>query len=78
MLELATEAKNFAEKVLKPVNGRFLCKISRGGSESEFKKSLNQIFSQVVYIKPPASRVDSSEIYIYATGFKIIQVKEEK
>eukprot|EP01091_Cochliopodium_minus_P009947 TRINITY_DN2561_c0_g1_i2.p1 TRINITY_DN2561_c0_g1~~TRINITY_DN2561_c0_g1_i2.p1 ORF type:complete len:106 (-),score=25.13 TRINITY_DN2561_c0_g1_i2:11-328(-) len=70
LMELAGEAKTFALKVLKPVVGKFLCKISRGGGENDFKKSLLDTFGKVEFIKPPASRVDSSEIYIFASQFK--------
>jgi len=49
--------------------GVFLTKILRGGTEKVFFDDLRRQFSTVKYIKPPASRKDSAEIYILAMGF---------
>ena len=68
LIELAEEALRFSQQVLKK-NGRFLCKISRGGTENDFKKLLQSVYEKVSFVKPPASRQDSTEIYIYAAGY---------
>jgi len=69
IMALAEAALDFAGTVLKP-GGTFLCKVLRGGTEAELLKRLKQSFAAVRHIKPPASRADSAEMYVLATGFR--------
>ncbi len=51
-------------------NGTFVAKVLAGGAEGELQKLLKQKFTRVAHVKPPASRSDSSEKYVVATGFR--------
>jgi 23S rRNA (uridine2552-2'-O)-methyltransferase len=66
---LAEIALDFAERVLKP-GGGFVAKVFQGGSEAAMLLRLRQRFTTVKHAKPAASRKDSSELYVVATGFK--------
>ena len=66
LLELAYD---FACQVLNP-GGVFVAKIFQGGTENEFLAQIKRDFSVVKHAKPDASRKDSSEMYVVATGFK--------
>jgi 23S rRNA (uridine2552-2'-O)-methyltransferase len=66
---LAEMAIAFAVDVLTP-GGAFLCKVFQGGTEGEILSQLKQNFTAVRHIKPPASRSDSAELYVLATGFR--------
>ena len=50
--------------------GTFVAKVLAGGAESDLQKLLKQRFAKVVNVKPPASRPDSSEKFVVATGFR--------
>ncbi len=50
--------------------GTFVAKVLAGGAEGELQKRLKQRFAKVMNVKPPASRADSSEKYVVATGFR--------
>ncbi len=50
--------------------GTFVAKVLAGGAEGELQKRLKQRFAKVANVKPPASRADSSEKYVVATGFR--------
>lgn len=65
LLELALD---FAIQVLTP-GGTFLAKAFRGGAEKPLMDLLHARFEKVRHIKPPASRAESVETYILATGF---------
>jgi len=41
-----------------------------GGAEGDLQKLLKQNFTKVAHVKPPASRADSSEKFVVATGFR--------
>ncbi len=69
IMGLAEAALAFALEVLNP-GGAFLCKVFQGGSERELLAELKQRFRTVRHIKPPASRADSAELYVLATGFR--------
>ena len=69
IMGLAEAALAFAIEVLEP-GGSFLCKMFQGGSERELLAQLKQRFKVVRHVKPPASRADSAELYVLATGFK--------
>src|SRR5476651_986651 len=66
LVEAATE---FAREVLQP-GGSFLAKVIQGGTEGELLAALKRDFTSVKHIKPPASRSDSAELYLLATGFR--------
>ena len=68
IMGLAETAAQFACEVLVP-GGVFLCKMFQGGTEKELLVMLKQHFAEVRHIKPPASRKESSELYVLATGF---------
>lgn len=50
--------------------GTFVSKVLAGGAEGELQKTLKQRFARVANVKPPASRADSSEKFVVATGFR--------
>ncbi|MDX1742399.1 MAG: RlmE family RNA methyltransferase [Ruegeria sp.] len=50
--------------------GTFVSKVLAGGAEGELQKLLKQRFTKVANVKPPASRSDSSEKFVVATGFR--------
>ena len=62
-------AADFAISVLKP-GGTFVAKAFQGGETAEVMGVLKQNFTEVKNFKPKASRQDSSEVYLVATGFK--------
>jgi 23S rRNA (uridine2552-2'-O)-methyltransferase len=69
VMALVEAAAEFAREVLKP-GGAFLAKVIQGGTESALLASLKRDFASVRHIKPPASRADSAELYVLATGFR--------
>ncbi|MEN2494705.1 MAG: Ribosomal RNA large subunit methyltransferase E [Hyphomicrobiaceae bacterium hypho_1] len=69
IMGLAEAAASFASKILLE-NGNFLCKVLQGGTEKVLLDTLKRDFSRVRHVKPKASRSDSSELYVLATGFK--------
>ncbi|MBN2752756.1 MAG: RlmE family RNA methyltransferase [Rhodospirillaceae bacterium] len=66
LLELAYA---FAREVLTE-GGCFVAKVFQGGAESEFLAGMKRDFVSVRHAKPPASRKDSAEMYVVATGFR--------
>ena len=66
LVELAVE---FAREVLKP-GGAFVAKVIQGGTEATLLASLKRDFTTVKHVKPAASRADSAELYLVATGFR--------
>jgi len=69
IVALAETAAMFAREVLKP-GGAFLAKVLQGGTESVLLADLKRDFATVKHIKPAASRPDSAELYVLATGFR--------
>jgi 23S rRNA (uridine2552-2'-O)-methyltransferase len=69
IMGLAEVAGAFAAEVLAP-GGAFIAKVLQGGTEKELLNQLKLNFAQVRHVKPPASRADSSELYVVATGFR--------
>jgi 23S rRNA (uridine2552-2'-O)-methyltransferase len=69
IMALAEAAAHFACDVLTP-GGTFLCKVFQGGSERDLLNLLKLNFRTVRHVKPPASRSDSAELYVLATGFR--------
>lgn len=62
-------ALDIAEQVLKP-GGVFIGKVFQGGATGDLLARVKQRFRDVRHVKPPASRVESVELYLVATGFK--------
>ena len=50
-------------------DGFFLAKCFRGGAEKTVLDVMQQNFATVRHVKPPASRSESVESYVLATGF---------
>jgi len=69
IMALAELALDFAVRILAP-GGAFVTKLFQGGSERQMLTALKQRFATVRHAKPPASRRDSSELYVVATGFR--------
>jgi 23S rRNA (uridine2552-2'-O)-methyltransferase len=69
IMALAEAAHDFAREVLKP-GGAFVAKVLRGGTERGLLERLKQDFRTVKHVKPPASRSDSAEMFVVATGFR--------
>ena len=69
IVHLAELATDFAGEVLKP-GGYFLCKLFQGGETGELVARLKRDYAVVRHIKPNASRADSSELYVLASGFR--------
>jgi 23S rRNA (uridine2552-2'-O)-methyltransferase len=69
IMGLAELALDFALRVLAP-GGGFVAKVFQGGSERTFLETLKARFAMVRHAKPPASRKDSAELYVVATGFR--------
>jgi 23S rRNA (uridine2552-2'-O)-methyltransferase len=66
---LVETATAFACDVLKP-GGTFLAKVFQSGADAELLAQLKRDFATVRHVKPAASRQDSSERYVLATGFR--------
>ena len=69
IIALCELAHDFAREVLKP-DGFFLAKVLQGGTEGTLLTALKKDFKTVRHVKPKASRADSSELYVLATGFR--------
>lgn len=66
LVELAWD---FAKQVLAP-NGVFVAKVFQGGTEGELLTDLKKHFTKVQHVKPKASRKESPEVYMVASGFR--------
>ncbi|MDR1694326.1 MAG: RlmE family RNA methyltransferase [Lactobacillaceae bacterium] len=66
LVELAYE---FAKEVLTE-GGIFIAKVFQGGAEANLLADIKKNFAKVSHFKPDASRKDSSETYLVATGFR--------
>jgi len=69
IVALAELAFDFATRVLAP-GGAFVAKVFQGGGEKQMLVPMKRAFTQVRHAKPPASRRESSELYVVATGFR--------
>lgn len=72
---LAEAAAEFAIEHCAP-GGTFVTKAFQGGLDSGLLTQLKQAFATVKHAKPPASRAESSEIYVVAMGRKSIETKD--
>lgn len=66
LVELAAD---FAGEILTD-GGAFLAKVFQGGTEHELLARLKRDYAVVRHVKPRASRTDSAELYLLATGFR--------
>ena len=64
-------ALHFARQVLKP-NGAVLIKTSQGAGIQQLVESARRSFIKVRFAKPDASRARSSELYLLASGFRMV------
>ncbi|KQP51838.1 RlmE family RNA methyltransferase [Methylobacterium sp. Leaf108] len=69
IIGLAETAAEFAREILAP-GGAYLAKVFQGGTEGTLLADLKRDFSLVRHVKPNASRADSSELYVLATGYR--------
>ena len=69
IMGLAELALHFATEVLEP-GGGFVAKVFQGGTERTILDAMKRRFASVRHAKPPASRKESSELYVVATGFR--------
>lgn len=69
IMALVEAAYYFAKDVLNP-DGAFIAKVFQGGAQNTLLAEMKRDFKATKHIKPPASRSDSSETYLIATGFR--------
>jgi 23S rRNA (uridine2552-2'-O)-methyltransferase len=69
IMALVEAGVEFAREVLRP-GGTFLTKVLQGGTEPNLLAGLKRDYAMVRHVKPQASRADSSELYLLATGFR--------
>jgi 23S rRNA (uridine2552-2'-O)-methyltransferase len=69
IVALAEIALDCAVALLVP-GGAFVAKVFQGGSERDLLAILKARFTTVHHAKPAASRKESSELYVVATGFR--------
>jgi 23S rRNA (uridine2552-2'-O)-methyltransferase len=69
IMVLNEAAYHFACEVLKE-GGSFVAKVWQGGTEGEMLAGMKRRFRTVKHFKPKASRADSAEMYVVATGFR--------
>jgi 23S rRNA (uridine2552-2'-O)-methyltransferase len=69
IMALVEVAAEFAREVLAP-GGAFLAKVLQGGTEAKLLANLKRDFASIKHVKPAASRADSAELYLLATGFR--------
>lgn len=69
IVALVEAAAQLAFDVLAP-GGTFVAKVLAGGAETDMQALLKRNFAKVANVKPPASRSDSSEKFVVATGFR--------
>ncbi len=69
IMALVETAADFAREVLAP-GGAFLAKVLQGGTEARLLAALKRDFAAVKHVKPAASRPESAELYVLATGFR--------
>jgi 23S rRNA (uridine2552-2'-O)-methyltransferase len=69
IVALIEAAADFAVDALRP-GGAFVSKAFQGGETGQVLEGLKRRFRDVRNVKPRASRSESSELYIVATGFK--------
>lgn len=69
IMAILEAAYPFACEVLNK-GGAWVAKVFQGGAEKELLAQMKRDFTTVKHAKPKASRADSSEMYVLATGFR--------
>ena len=69
VMALVETALDVAEDLLAP-DGTFVAKVLIGGTESALLDRLKRAFAKVRHVKPPASRPESAEMYLVASGYR--------
>jgi 23S rRNA (uridine2552-2'-O)-methyltransferase len=69
IIALVETGYHFAQQVLKP-GGTYLAKVLRGGTENQLLAMMKKDFKVVRHVKPMASRDDSAELFVLASGFR--------
>ena len=69
IIALAEDAFDLASQLLAH-GGAFVVKVFQGGAEGALLAVLKRDFAQLRHAKPPASRAESAETYVVATGFR--------
>ncbi|MCB1532021.1 MAG: RlmE family RNA methyltransferase [Alphaproteobacteria bacterium] len=69
IMAVVEAAYHFACEVLKP-EGVFVAKVFQGGAQNTLMAEMKKTFKSVKHVKPKASRKESSEQYLVATGFR--------
>jgi 23S rRNA (uridine2552-2'-O)-methyltransferase len=69
IMALLEAAVAFAGETLAP-GGAFVGKVLQGGTEAALLAALKRDFAEVRHVKPKASRSESAELYVLATGFR--------
>ena len=67
-MALCEAASDLADKLLRP-GGGFVAKVLAGGTETNLLARLKRDFNKVRHVKPKASRAESSEKYVIASGY---------
>lgn len=70
-IALVELAYSFAKEILAD-GGIFIAKVFQGGTEGELLADMKKNFARVTHFKPDASRQDSVEMYVVASGFRKI------
>jgi 23S rRNA (uridine2552-2'-O)-methyltransferase len=76
IIGLVETAVAFARDVLAP-GGSFVAKVFQGGADGTLLAELKRDFATVRHVKPAASRAESSELYVVATGFRRAPVQQD-
>lgn len=69
IMAVVEAAYHFSCEVLKP-DGVFVAKVFQGGAQNTLMAEMKKDFKTIKHIKPKASRKESSETYMVATGFR--------
>ena len=68
--ELCLSVLRFSSQVLEK-NGHVLCKLWDGEGKKRILNVMDRMFSSTKIVKPKASRLDSSEIYVLGLEYKL-------
>jgi len=69
IVALAEDAFALAAQILER-GGAFVAKVFQGGAEGALLAELKRDFAKLRHAKPPASRAESAEAYVVATGYR--------
>lgn len=76
IIHLIEASLDLVQEVMAP-GGCFVAKVLQGGTEHKLLALVKTLFQKVTHFKPPASRKDSSEIYLVALNFRGNPLKKE-